>query len=210
MTAGALDFGAVADVTLAIRLALGIVFAAAGLAKLRDVGGFIQTVRDYAVLPDRAAAVVAPLVIATELGIAVCLLGGVMVTVALIAALLCLTAFLVAVVVNLHRKRVISCGCFGGGSETISLATVARLTVLIAATLLLAIASVRGVQQVRLVEIWRGGWSGLAFALDVLALSSFLALTAMWLLHAHLLVRVAGGGRPAEPVSETGEGRSRR
>lgn len=205
MTASAFDVGAVADVTLAIRLALGVVFAAAGLAKIRDIGGFVQTVRDYAVLPVRAASVVAPLVIATEIAVAACLLSGVMVTVASIAALLSFTAFLVAVLANLRRKRVINCGCFGGGSEPISLVTVARLSLLLAATLLLAVASVYGVQQVGLLDISRAGWSGLPFALNVLALSSFLTLMAMWAVHAHFLVRVVYGGRPAERISETTE-----
>jgi len=208
MTASALDLGAVAEVTLAIRLALGVVFAAAGLAKIRNVGGFVQTVRDYDVLPVQAASIVAPLVIATEIGIAACLLSGAMVTVASIAALLSFTAFLVAVLANLRRKRVINCGCFGGGSEPISLVTVARLSLLIVATLLIAGASVDGVQQVRPLDVSRAGWSGLPFVLNVLALSSFLALTAMWALHAHFLVRVVYRGRPAERISETEGGRT--
>lgn len=95
---------------------LGLVFLRALLHKVGDYTGFVDTLRNYRMLPEAALPLVAPVVVATE---AVAAAGLVMPSTRAAAAGLAAVQLLVyalAIAVNLARGRTsIDCGCGGGG-----------------------------------------------------------------------------------------------
>ncbi|HSK75429.1 MAG TPA: MauE/DoxX family redox-associated membrane protein [Thermoanaerobaculia bacterium] len=122
---------------LALRLALGLVFALAVIPKLRRPLLFAQGVVEYRILPAPLAFAFGLTLLPVEALLAVALLGGLGLGAALPAASLVLAVFLVAVGINLRRGRKISCGCLGRGSEEISPRTAVRLSLLLAVALAL-------------------------------------------------------------------------
>jgi len=121
----------VSDLAYSLQLAMGAVFAFAALSKLRAPGSVVSSIRDYKILPERAAPLAAVLLFLCELAIAALLLSGYGVEIGLALAVLTVLTFLVGVLVNLHRGRHIPCGCFGSTDETLSRRAVARLLVLL-------------------------------------------------------------------------------
>lgn len=120
----------------AAALALGLLFVASAVAKLRDPQAFVGTVANYRLLPMMLAAPAAWVVIGVELVVAVGLFlqrGD-----ALAAAGLMLAGYAVAMGVNLLRGRThIDCGClgFGGAHPTIGWDLVGRNLLLASAAL---------------------------------------------------------------------------
>jgi hypothetical protein len=114
----------------AAQLALGVVFAASALTKLRAPRAFVQTVSEYGVLPQLFAPPVALAVISAETLLATCLLANVVPRVALLGALATFVTFLGVVGTSLLRGRYVSCGCFGDTDEVISATTLVRLVLL--------------------------------------------------------------------------------
>jgi hypothetical protein len=127
-----------------LRLALGLVFAVAVVPKLRRPRLFAQRVVEYRVLPAPLARAFGLALLPLEAVLAIALLAGIGLPVALPVASLVLAAFLVAVGVNLGRGRKISCGCLGRDSEEVSLRTAVRLSLLLAASLALNAAQASG------------------------------------------------------------------
>lgn len=101
---------------LALRAAAALLFGAAAVHKLRSATDFRAALADYALLPAAAIAPVAGGLIAAEGAIAIgCLLPGSATTACLAGALL-ITAYGVAIAINLARgRRSIDCGCGGPG-----------------------------------------------------------------------------------------------
>ncbi|MBW2421177.1 MAG: methylamine utilization protein MauE [Deltaproteobacteria bacterium] len=109
------------------RIALALLFAGAALHKLRDLGAFAATLRDYRILPlrilphrIRPRAVVtkaaALALAALELGSAAALLLPAADPVGPLAALALLILYSAAIALNLARgRRHIDCGCLGPG-----------------------------------------------------------------------------------------------
>jgi len=97
---------------LLLRLLLAAVFAVAGVAKLRDLSGTRQGVKDFGVPVSLAAPVGVALPIA-ELIVAVALIPRVTAWWGAIGALILLATFIVAVAVNLARGNKPDCRCFG-------------------------------------------------------------------------------------------------
>jgi uncharacterized membrane protein YphA (DoxX/SURF4 family) len=127
------------------RLTLALLFAAAGLSKLRHLAAFRAAIAAYALLPMPAVAPAAILLAAAEVAGALLLLwpAGAVAGACLLGALLLL--FSAAIGINLRRGRTdIDCGCwmFGAAPETsqgaIGPATLVRNAVL-AALVLVAI-----------------------------------------------------------------------
>ena len=114
--------------SLACRILVTGLFAAACAHKLRDPRAFRRTLAAYRVLPQPAVTCVGALVIALEGGVAVALWwpGGEALAAAVGAALL--VGYAVAIGVNLARgRRDLDCGCsFGRRGQPIAPALVAR------------------------------------------------------------------------------------
>ncbi|WP_167475394.1 MauE/DoxX family redox-associated membrane protein [Nocardia arthritidis] len=173
------------DLWLAVQFALGAVFCTAGVAKLTDFRSFAGVVRDYEMVPVRLVPVVAGGVVAVELLAGAGLATGLALGYALLVAGVLSLVFLAAVVVNLSRGRLVSCGCFGPHSEDISWRTVGRLLVLLAAVVDLA------------VHRWAAGgsgpvWAGGVGSQDLLAAVGFAVaavVVAMWAFELPVLSR---------------------
>jgi len=99
-------------VTVLLRLALSVIFAAAGVTKLSDPPGTRAAVENFGAPPSLAQALAILLPIA-ELVIAMGLLVTDTAGASALAALVLLSVFLVAISVNLARGRTHDCHCFG-------------------------------------------------------------------------------------------------
>ena len=96
-----------------VRITIALILLPASAAKLAQVGGFLAALREYGIVPRRLQPVVAAAAPAIEGAIGVCLLGGIELRVANLAAA-CLFAMFGAVAAGmLARKRRIECGCLG-------------------------------------------------------------------------------------------------
>lgn len=139
---------------LALRLALGLVFALAVIPKLRRPLLFARGVVDYRILPAPLAFALGLALLPVETWLAVALLGGLGLAAALPATSLVLAVFLVAVGINLQRGRKISCGCLGRNSEEISPRTAIRLSLLLAVSLALTAARQAGLPAAELAALY--------------------------------------------------------
>jgi len=100
-----------------LGIVLGAVFVTAAVPKLRRPKTFVLAVMEYRVLPpffSRQFARIAP---SLELLLGMLLLTGTAVRLAAVAAVLLLTSFLIAILVNLARGRRVECNCFGSRSR---------------------------------------------------------------------------------------------
>jgi uncharacterized membrane protein YphA (DoxX/SURF4 family) len=117
--------------TLVLRVVLGGLFVAAGIAKAQDPSGFAQEISNYQLLPatmPQLAAQLASALPAMELVAGLALLLGprrwMRAGAAAVAVLL--LGLTVAVTAAAARGLDISCGCFGTGSGRVTWLTVAR------------------------------------------------------------------------------------
>ena len=108
--------------TISAAAALAAVFAAAAVAKLRDLSIFAAVVQNFRILPEFLARPFAYVLPPVELAVAVGVLVEASRGWAAAGALALLAAFTVAIAVNLARgRREIDCGCFGTShSQTLS------------------------------------------------------------------------------------------
>jgi Methylamine utilisation protein MauE len=117
---------------LLVQLSLGLVFLAAFATKVRAPAELLRGIAEYEVLPPSLARAAGILLIPMEGFLALAHLTGWMLAPASIAGLATLSAFTVAVSVNLGRRRDLPCHCFGGGGkERISRKTLARLLLML-------------------------------------------------------------------------------
>src|SRR5260370_7401688 len=116
----------------ASRLYLGLLLLLSAGHKLRRPSAFIEGVVDYRILPEGSARMRGATLPWVELAIAVALLTGFALTVASLAAASLLCVFVLAVVINLRRGRMITCNCYGvAGTAVIGWGTVGRNAVLL-------------------------------------------------------------------------------
>jgi uncharacterized membrane protein YphA (DoxX/SURF4 family)/thiol-disulfide isomerase/thioredoxin len=102
----------VGTAVLAIRIALAAVFAVAGVAKLRDLDGSRQAMRDFGV-PASAAATAGLVLPLLELAVAAGLLFPDSARWAAVGALVLLLAFIAGISAALRRGEQPDCHCFG-------------------------------------------------------------------------------------------------
>ncbi len=119
-------------IEIALRLFLALLFAGAAWSKLASAEEFVGVVRNFRLLPEGLADVVARALPIVELAIALALIWNVTSSYALFAAGALLVVFAVAVGINLLRGRSqIDCGCFRTGArQSLSWALVVRNLVL--------------------------------------------------------------------------------
>lgn len=105
-------------VPLVLRGALGLLFAAAAVHKLRDRAGFRATLADYRLLPEAALAPASGALIALEAGLAAALWVPASGPAAAVAAAGVLVVYAGAIAANLVRgRRHVACGCLGPAAE---------------------------------------------------------------------------------------------
>ena len=104
--------------SLAGRLLLAAVFAAAAVTKVGDPPTMVRAVRAYQLVPEPAVRPLAYALPYVELGVAVLLLLGLGVRYAAVVSGRLLVVFLVGVASAWARGLSIDCGCFGGGGAT--------------------------------------------------------------------------------------------
>lgn len=102
---------------LAARLILAGIFIYASLDKIAHPAAFANDVHNYQILPDALINLTALMLPWLELFLGLCLLTGIWLPGAVLAANGLLIAFLVALGFNLARGIDINCGCFSTGSE---------------------------------------------------------------------------------------------
>lgn len=207
----ALDVSAVEHLAHVIQFALGMIFLAALIGKLRSPRRFLHAVTGYRLLPYWLTKAAAIAVVAAELFLAAAFLSGWLIGPAALLALPTLGAFSLAVGINLHRGRRVACGCFGNRSEQISGQVLTRLIALLSmAILLVSLEFLVGTPPLTLSRLVTSGQQGFAYGVDVLAAVSFLIVGTVWLLHSQELAVVARGGRPRASLSQLEVGGDRR
>jgi len=109
-----------ASALLATRIVIAVTFIRAGVTKLMDLADFRLAITNYDIVPAGMVKIVALAVPAMEVTAGILLLFGVVpgAVAALLAALL--TAFSVALIINLARGREFDCGCGGTAPQVIS------------------------------------------------------------------------------------------
>lgn len=109
------------------RLFLALVFFIASIGKLFQYKEFVQVVIAYEILPKSLSRLYAHLLPWLEVVIGLCLFLGLWVRIAALVAILLFTSFIIAIGINLARKRVLSCSCFGNfGQEKIGSSIILR------------------------------------------------------------------------------------
>lgn len=157
-----------------LSVALGLIFLAAALPKLRHPKGFVLAVLDYRILPPALSRVYGLLIPPLEFLIALLLLSGVAVRSAAAVASALMASFIVGVGVNMVRGRDLDCHCFGQvATRTIGWGTLLQDSALLATTLV----------TVAVTHAWVGvePWS-------VLRLSGLVHTGDPWLLLAYLVL----------------------
>jgi hypothetical protein len=195
----ALAFGQ--ELAHTFQLALGAVFLPSAAPKLRHPAVFRRTVAEYRLLPRRLTLPVAALVIGLELLLAIAFLIGWMAEAAVPLAGAMLVGFSVAIAINLHRGRRISCGCFGGDAETISMRSLGRLSMLSLVVVLLAVLPAF---PVTMGEIAADEASAAAYLIPVVTAAGALLLSGLWLTNAREAAFVLGHLRPIGGVKQSG------
>jgi methylamine dehydrogenase accessory protein MauD len=182
----------VKDVLLIVRVGLALVFAAAAVGKLADLGAARQAVERFG-LPVRLSrwpAVVLPL---TELAAAGAFLFVGAARWAALAAIGLLLLFCVAIVRVLVRGETLKCNCFGSlGSAPVGRGTLARNVGLAGAAVFVAVAGWNGGGTSAFA--WTAQHAGLAALAAVVAVLGTAQLALSWQLfkqNGRLLARVA-------------------
>ncbi len=121
-----------------LRLGLGGMFLAAGALKFLDPTSFALEIHNYQLFPELAPLLAATLPTA-EITLGLALVAGPRpwLRAGALASTLLMLVFTVAVASVVLRGVNITCGCFGEGSGPVTMATVLRDVVLVAAGVLL-------------------------------------------------------------------------
>ena len=125
--------------SLCARLAIlfiAVVLLRSGLSKISNPYSFLASVYGYELLSAKAGQGVVIVLPYLELVLGVCLLAGLSLDGALLLSTVLFAVFTGVQLVAVSRALEIPCGCFGGFmDEQVSYATVARASILLAASL---------------------------------------------------------------------------
>lgn len=110
------------------RLAIGLVFAASSLGKIRSFSTFEQAVKNFQILPPQFVRVSAYIFLGGEMTVvALMALGGKLLLMAGFGlAILLLAIFCIALFTVLGRKLQVPCNCFGSSQKPASRADIWR------------------------------------------------------------------------------------
>ncbi|WP_433219910.1 MauE/DoxX family redox-associated membrane protein [Dactylosporangium sp. CS-047395] len=114
---------------------IALTFAASAVSKLRDRGGFVQSIRAFQVVPERLSGPVATLLTGVEVAVVAVLALGTAVPAVVPPALVAAAALLVAYTAGLVSVRVrglhVPCHCFGASPVPVSWYDIARNALLL-------------------------------------------------------------------------------
>jgi len=117
-----------------LRVGVGLVFLAASLTKLHDLGAFRVALGGLELFPAHLAGSVAVVVVYVELIVGAFLLLGIYTRPTLAATCILVCMFIAAVGIPLLQGRQVQCGCFGS-EEYATAGTVVRQFALLAAAM---------------------------------------------------------------------------
>ncbi|HEU5006817.1 MAG TPA: MauE/DoxX family redox-associated membrane protein [Jatrophihabitantaceae bacterium] len=103
-----------------VRLALGAIWIWAAVPKLSSPRTFIEAVRAYDATPEWLSEAIAYGLPVLEFCLGVALIIGISVRIAAAASGVLFVVFLIGIIQAAARGLELSCGCFGGGGETLS------------------------------------------------------------------------------------------
>jgi len=136
----------IASVVAGLELLLGVTFAIAAHAKVHRFRDTIKTIADYDLFPRSLAPVIAVLLVVVETIVAISFITGWAVRAIAPVTIGIIALFGTAATINLRRGRIVKCGCFGD-SEELSLHTLARLTLMLAASAAILVAETLEIGQ---------------------------------------------------------------
>ena len=117
---------------LAVRMALGAILIVAGIGKLLHPAKFVAGVVEYKILPQLFAIWYGRLLPFVELGTGLFLLLGIFTQMIALITTLMFLSFMMAVGINLKRKREMPCFCFGAdATDKMGWHTLARIGTLL-------------------------------------------------------------------------------
>ena len=102
---------------IAARVLLGAAFLLAAVPKIADPPAFAKAIWNYRLAPDGALVPLALILPWLELHCGLSLAFGVWVRPAAAWVSILLTAFLIALGINLYRGHPVDCGCFGASAQ---------------------------------------------------------------------------------------------
>lgn len=108
------------------RLGIGCLLLWSSLPKIRQPYDFLSSVYNYEIIGPKLGMLMAMTLPWLELLVGVCLVGGIFVSGALLAAAGMAAMFTFVLASALYRGLEISCGCFGTNKEIISYLTLIR------------------------------------------------------------------------------------
>ncbi len=111
--------GIIDGLAIVARLAIGCIFIASSIAKLRQPFDFLSSVYNYELVGPGIGVVVAMVLPWLELFVGICLVGGIFITGAFLASIAMYALFSVALVSALWRGLEISCGCLDPTDPTV-------------------------------------------------------------------------------------------
>ena len=103
--------------TLACRLAFGIIFIYASLDKIASPDQFARVVYNYHLVPGSLINIFALILPMTELIAGICLILGIWYTGARNYLVILMAVFLIAIAINMARGVNLECGCFSVSSK---------------------------------------------------------------------------------------------
>lgn len=109
------DRPAIQWVSLAVRLALGVLFLVSAAEKLPILSDFGHAIANYKLLPISMVNLAALLFVWTEMALGVMLIAGAAVRGAGLVSGGLLTLFIIAILIAMARGLEIDCGCFAPG-----------------------------------------------------------------------------------------------
>ncbi len=119
---------------IVVRIAIGSIFIASSIPKLRQPYDFLASVYSYKLVGFQFGVAVAMVLPWVELFVGICLVGGILVTGALLASIGLFAMFSLVLASVLWRGLNISCGCFNSSDTNI----ISYWTFIRSASLLLA------------------------------------------------------------------------
>lgn len=104
------------------RIAIGIVFAASSLGKIRSFAAFEQAVKDFQILPAQYVRASSYVFLAGEIVVVLLMLlgGKLFLTLGFLLAILILCVFCIALLFVLARRLSVPCNCFGSSQKPVS------------------------------------------------------------------------------------------
>ena len=103
------------------RVAIGLVFVASSMSKVRNVAQFQQTIRQFRILPSSMSGGAAVLFLGGEFAVVLLMIiGGRWLLPGFVLAIFLLVLFCLALISVITRELQISCNCFGVSERHIS------------------------------------------------------------------------------------------